>query len=144
MLIPTAWPENILGAEPQPEVASAPDAAFDFSTPDKDVDMDPELFEVAEASLPPEELVEEELIEESVLFASYDAETVSRVETVPALPEEIPAEEAIADFEPNLEGELAKLRQAIAALDRAFRSPPPAAEPSFADLVSDTALRRAG
>jgi diguanylate cyclase (GGDEF)-like protein len=56
--------------------------------------------------------------------------------------------EPLVAFEGGLEGELAKLREAIAALDRAFRQPPleqeSRSEPSFADLVSDTAMRRAG
>jgi len=52
---------------------------------------------------------------------------------------------AIDAFEEGLPGELGKLRQAIAALDAAFhRTPGSATEPSFADLVSDTARRAAG
>ena len=46
----------------------------------------------------------------------------------------------------GLEGELSKLRRAITLLDRAFPGrdePMRPAEPSFADLVSDTAQRRA-
>jgi len=41
---------------------------------------------------------------------------------------------------------LTKLRSAIAALDASFgaRPKPPPAEPSFADLVSDSARRAAG
>ncbi len=71
-----------------------------------------------------------------------------------------PREEAMADaspgvppeaatvveaYETTLEDELAKLRAAIAALDQAFQRPaqPETAEPSFADLVSDTALKAA-
>ena len=52
----------------------------------------------------------------------------------------------IAGFERDLEGELAKLRRAISLLDRAFpgrEEPLLPAEPSFADLVSDTAQARA-
>lgn len=50
------------------------------------------------------------------------------------------SEPPIATFEPELETELGKLRSAIAALDASFRArPSPAAEASFADLVSDTA-----
>jgi diguanylate cyclase (GGDEF)-like protein len=58
--------------------------------------------------------------------------------------------EGVAAFENGLAGELAKLRLAIAALDKAFARPEPAgedlppAEPSFADLVSDTAMRATG
>ena len=59
-----------------------------------------------------------------------------------------PADEVVDPYETRLDGELAKLRQAITALDRAFRgSSGPAtsqtpAEPSFADLVSDTVMAR--
>ena len=58
------------------------------------------------------------------------------------------AEPPIAAFESELEGELTKLRRAILVLDSTFkRQPSPAApvnEPSFADLLSDTVLARAG
>ena len=57
-----------------------------------------------------------------------------------------PARLTIAGFERDLEGELTKLRRAITLLDRAFpgrEEPLRPAEPSFADLVSDTAQRRA-
>ncbi len=63
---------------------------------------------------------------------------------------ETAALETVAAFEEDLTGELARLRQAIAALDSAFKRPPAAAppdmiaEPSFADLVSDTAMQAAG
>ncbi len=56
-----------------------------------------------------------------------------------------PVEETVEAFEEGLAGELAKLRLAIAALDQAFTrraAPQLQAEPSFADLVSDTALRK--
>ncbi len=57
------------------------------------------------------------------------------------------AEETIAKFETGLSHELDNLRAAIAALDAAFQ-PRPAkelpAEPSYADLVSDSARRAAG
>lgn len=52
----------------------------------------------------------------------------------------------VAAFERDLDGELAKLRRAITLLDRAFVEadlPLAAAEPSFADLLSETARRRA-
>jgi hypothetical protein len=61
-----------------------------------------------------------------------------------------PELEIVEAFEDGLAGELAKLRQAIAALDSAFKRQPVQAEPeilpepSFADLVSDTAMRAAG
>ncbi|WP_421693269.1 EAL domain-containing protein [Aestuariivirga sp.] len=56
-----------------------------------------------------------------------------------------PAEETVAAFERDLDGELQKLRHAITLLDSAFaaRLGEFAAEPSLADLVSDTARRRA-
>lgn len=52
----------------------------------------------------------------------------------------------VETFETSLQPEIDKLRQAIAALDASFRqTPEPApAEPSFADLVSDSARRAAG
>ncbi|HRX35973.1 MAG TPA: hypothetical protein P5337_06215, partial [Aestuariivirga sp.] len=55
------------------------------------------------------------------------------------------AAETVEHFEEGLAGELDKLRAAIAALDQAFKrkAPQPDAEPSFADLVSDTAMRAA-
>jgi hypothetical protein len=60
--------------------------------------------------------------------------------------EEAPATvETVSAFENNLESELSKLRRAIHLLDQAFaaRQPEsPAAEPSYADLVSDTARQR--
>lgn len=54
-------------------------------------------------------------------------------------------EAVVEHFETSLEDELAKLRAAIAALDQAFLRPATeaAGEPSFADLVSDTALKAA-
>ena len=68
-------------------------------------------------------------------------------ELTPPWSEEVPpARQTIAGFERDLEGELAKLRRAISLLDRAFpgrEEPLRPAEPSFADLVSDTAQRRA-
>lgn len=56
-----------------------------------------------------------------------------------------PAAETVDAFERDLDGELAKLRRAITLLDGAFARPhgnAPAAEPSLADLVSDTARQR--
>jgi hypothetical protein len=50
----------------------------------------------------------------------------------------------IETFEESLGSELDKLRQAIAALDASFRRPVPAAEPSFADLVTDRPIRATG
>ncbi|WP_395685726.1 EAL domain-containing protein [Aestuariivirga sp.] len=57
-----------------------------------------------------------------------------------------PAVETVDAFERDLDGELAKLRRAITLLDSAFAkrsATPPHTEPSLADLVSDTARRRA-
>ncbi len=54
------------------------------------------------------------------------------------------ASQTVAAFERDLDGELARLRRAILMLDRAFPTADAAqAEPSFADLVSETAQRRA-
>ena len=59
--------------------------------------------------------------------------------------------ETVEQFEEGLSGELEKLRRAIAALDSAFNhqmeqsgQPEDLADPSFADLVSDTAMKAAG
>jgi diguanylate cyclase (GGDEF)-like protein len=64
-----------------------------------------------------------------------------------AMPLAAVAEDTGLAYSPELESDLAGLRSAIAALDTAFRkrhdeAAPPAAEPSFADLVSDS--RKAG
>lgn len=63
----------------------------------------------------------------------------------PDVPETPPASETVEHFEEGLAGELAKLRLAIAALDSAFkrRDAELKPEPSFADLVSDTAMKAA-
>ena len=78
----------------------------------------------------------------------FEPETVApAVEHIPESPDGAIGEatETVAAFEENLSGELQKLRQAIAALDAAFNRPAaPLPEPSFADLVSDSALRAAG
>ena len=60
---------------------------------------------------------------------------------------EMPQADPIESFEVELSQELSKLRQAIAALDASFKREPETllpAEPSFADLVSDSARQRAG
>ncbi len=88
---------------------------------------------------------------------SFDLPDGQEMETAPEVFEppaeetaEVPVEDeaiaAVEQFEEGLAGELAKLRLAIAALDSAFkrRDEVPPAEPSFADLVSDTALKAAG
>ncbi len=54
-------------------------------------------------------------------------------------------DDPVGAFEADLPNELSKLRQAIAALDRSFRAPSAhAAEPSFADLASDSVRQAAG
>lgn len=68
-------------------------------------------------------------------------------DAAPAVEHERPAEDAVSTivtFEESLGNELDKLRQAIAALDASFRRPAPAAEPSFADLVTDRPIRATG
>jgi diguanylate cyclase (GGDEF)-like protein len=52
----------------------------------------------------------------------------------------------IDGFEDGLVSQLAKLRLAIEALDKAFKKPeqPASADPSYADLVSETVLKQAG
>ncbi|MFN4141133.1 EAL domain-containing protein [Aestuariivirga sp.] len=102
---------------------------FDQPARPEEDDMDKELFELAEASAA--RLAEEEENEE--LFPPP------------------PAQETVERYERMLEGDLAALRRAIAALDGAFSrpsapetGPETVGEPSFADLVSDTAFRRVG
>lgn len=81
-------------------------------------------------------------------MAQVDVEMVDEIEMTASTPHEAlpPASDTVEVFEEGLESELAKLRSAIAALDRAFkpREEPEASEPSFADLVSDTAMQEAG
>ena len=82
------------------------------------------------------------------VMAQVDVEMVDEIEMTASTPHEAlpPASDTVEVFEEGLESELAKLRSAIAALDRAFkpREEPEASEPSFADLVSDTAMQEAG
>lgn len=106
-----------------------------------------------------------EFILPSEFHLHHDAEAPAPVapEPVPAIFEAVPEpvaedlvlpavaeapEPPIAAFEPQLDQELSGLRQAIAALDAAFRRKPDTApavqgEPSYADLVSPTAARLA-
>jgi hypothetical protein len=67
-------------------------------------------------------------------------------ETLPCTPKAVATETVVQSFEHTLSGELSKLRDAISALDQALKGSKPAqaAEPSFADLVSDTTRRAAG
>ena len=110
--------------------------------------MDKDLFELAEATVEalPDDLPDEE--EAAAFMAAAE----------PPLPP--PARVTMDRYERSLADERASLRQAIAALDQAFRAGraedarryeqridarvASGAEPSFADLVSETALRRAG
>jgi diguanylate cyclase (GGDEF)-like protein len=76
----------------------------------------------------------------AVIEAAAEAEVVELTES----PGE-PSPDPVKEFESGLDDELAKLRAAIAALDASFKPKSEAsAEPSFADLVSDTAARAAG
>ncbi|RPH73749.1 MAG: EAL domain-containing protein, partial [Hyphomicrobiales bacterium] len=61
-------------------------------------------------------------------------------------PEDGATKTVVQSFEHALSGELSKLRDAISALDQALKGDrsAKAAEPSFADLVSDTARRATG
>ena len=121
--------ENTLTAEPAAEVElETADAAMADSA-----DIEPGGSEETEwefdAPLLPEAFAVAEALDETAALSERDG---------------------VAVFEDGLAGELAKLRLAIAALDRAFARPEPLgdelppAEPSFADLVSDTAMRAAG
>jgi diguanylate cyclase (GGDEF)-like protein len=93
--------------------------------------------------------------------AAAEAESFIAGEAPAAVPEPQPADEVdaptaapsgdgsdpLSDFEADLSVELAKLREAIAALDASFRrapAPETPSEPSYADLVSDSAARAAG
>jgi diguanylate cyclase (GGDEF)-like protein len=78
--------------------------------------------------------------------ASEPAASATESETMADTPKDGAAETVVQSFEHGLSGELGKLRDAISALDLALKGhkPAKAAEPSFADLVSDTARRAAG
>jgi hypothetical protein len=78
--------------------------------------------------------------------ASEPAAATTESETLADTPEDVATETVVQSFEHTLSGELSKLRDAISALDQALKGDRPAraAEPSFADLVSDTARRAAG
>lgn len=75
-------------------------------------------------------------------------EALSPAEPEPQPAPERPGEPAIVAFEDDIAHELSRLRQAIAALDAGFKRKPTAPElrpePSYADLVSDSVLSRAG
>jgi EAL domain-containing protein (putative c-di-GMP-specific phosphodiesterase class I) len=78
--------------------------------------------------------------------ASEPAPSATESETLADTPKDGATETVVQSFEHGLSGELGKLRDAISALDLALKGhkPAKAAEPSFADLVSDTARRAAG
>ena len=114
--------------EPQPEIfALAPEA---LAVPEP-VELEPADLEAGPEVFAPEIL---------------EASTGSDAQPLPDEPP--PAAESVEAFEGGLIGELAKLRQAISALDNAFKrqipEPQPPAEPSYADLLSDTVQRKAG
>lgn len=152
-------------AQPREAMGELLGEAFDFDMPasadDADTDVvaamlddpvdQPEPQPAAAASVPAAAIAEPPMADEDV---SDDDVLMGWVETAPPEAPEIPAEAAVAAsedpvgaFEEGLAGELDKLRAAIAALDSAFRqqrAPEPPAEPSFADLVSDSAMKAAG
>ena len=115
--------DEIIGYDTPVPIAGhgQPEAAFDFAGPQGAVPQDLQVPQ----------------FEEPAFAESAD-------------PEPAPAIVIVEAFENGLADELAMLRQAIAALDSAFkRQPAPVepvvlAEPSFADLVSDSAMRAAG
>ncbi|MGA7267836.1 MAG: hypothetical protein WBX21_08750, partial [Aestuariivirga sp.] len=77
---------------------------------------------------------------------SEPAASATESEALADTPKDGAAETVMQSFEHGLSGELGKLRDAISALDLALKGhkPAKAAEPSFADLVSDTARRATG
>ena len=115
-------PAELPGAEPEPQLLEPQHSEPQDSglAADAPVDVEPAMAELAIAE--PE-------------FAGMAKDELP------------PPAETMENFEESLSGELAKLRLAIAALDKAFKRPvaetAPQAEPSFADLVSDTVQRMA-
>lgn len=135
-----AWLEEdevIIGYDaPAPTAESAEsETIFDFAVPQASEMHAPELHAVEQQEAGLQDA------EPDVYAEPASAE--------PATTEPVPAIEIVEAFEDGLSGELAKLRLAIAALDGAFkRRPAPiepemVPEPSFADLVSDSAMRAA-
>jgi diguanylate cyclase (GGDEF)-like protein len=134
-----------------------PDASLNFDAPPPMAGHD-DLTDIACESLEPVaepsdrvlaiELEPMFLEAEDPALGDGEPEALDILASEPAA--EVAAEATVEAFEEGLSGELARLRQAIAALDSAFkRQPAPAefeaiAEPSFADLVSDSAMRAAG
>lgn len=110
------------------EKEAEPEIAYSFENADHEIPIDEEAIAADDA------------VDSSVALPAEE----SREETLE--PEPGTAAETVAAFEDNLSSELDKLRQAIAALDQSFRkhAPTPQVEPSFADLVSDSAQRAAG
>jgi EAL domain-containing protein (putative c-di-GMP-specific phosphodiesterase class I) len=132
----------------------AADEGIDIVLHDADADEHPPMSEAAafsfdapedESTLPPESALDLE----DALDDSETARTWPEAEVPFAAEPERAAIETVEVFEEGLEAELSKLRRAIAALDSAFkrRTDTPdefiESEPSFADLVSETALRAA-
>ena len=124
-------PLSEAGQDPLPEV---------FALTEAPAEPEPPAAEHEPEDMEPEDM-ETEILELEILAAPVAGDGDLRGEPPPSA-------ETVEVFEDNLAGELAKLRQAITALDAAFKrqSPEPqaASEPSFADLLSDTVLRRAG
>ena len=118
-----------------PELEPASAFSFDAATEDVHAEMEADVLPEAEAA------ADCGVLDLPEAFAAAEA----HAEVVPPT-----GNDSLAAFEDGLAGELAKLRLAIAALDKAFARAPasdeqlPPPEPSFADLVSDTAMRAAG
>lgn len=136
-----AWVEEdkvIIGYDALAPATDAvqPETVFDFAAPQDSELEDSELHAVEQ-----QEAVLQDA--EPGVYAEPAFAELARMEPVPAIG-------IVEAFEDGLSGELAKLRQAIAALDGAFKRQPPTvqpdipAEPSFADLVSDSAMRAVG
>ena len=165
----TLEPLTVSDVEEHPLLSDVPDPVHDQSleTATAFVPNLPLVTEAEIAGHPPTEAAtpdavaasEPEPLETVELAAAFESESVTAMESGEAFDIEAPATEspdnqpqpvqdAVEIFEDGLSGELAKLRLAIAALDKAFkRQPEPQAveaEPSFADLVSDTAMRKTG
>ena len=139
-------PLSEAGQDPLPEVFALTEAPAEPEPPAAEhepEDMEPEEMELEDMELEDMETekLEPEILELEILAAPVAGDGDLRGEPPPSA-------ETVEVFEDGLAGELAKLRQAITALDAAFKrqSPEPqaASEPSFADLLSDTVLRRAG
>ncbi|MCB1433160.1 MAG: GGDEF domain-containing protein [Alphaproteobacteria bacterium] len=147
------------GAAETGPLPAAEENLFDFDAPladeyeidqAQDVEALPPVGEALPPPAEPEPMMQAEAASDTAVQATPEHEDVVDVQPAPQAaadpdPKAETAAETVEHFEEGLAGELDKLRAAIAALDQAFKrkAPQPDAEPSFADLVSDTAMRAA-